>query len=329
MKKKASVILLIVAVLQLCVSITSFAHAFFFTTSSVGDPDRPAFGVNDDGSGTVSVSTEVELVAQSKDTSGSGAGTLDGPSATNRITLKLANDLILTGDLIITADCHINLNGFALNLNGHTVTVSHNYEGTFVIGGGTLRVKTREDAVYINTPNAVVKTEVAVYREGIEEPQELSDYVKILGADENWLAYNIFFDISQRLADPKDNSVRRLTYAEIKKHFEEDLDGDGQPDNVDFGNVHFLPEHAGVTGGEPLRCAYVYQDLDLPASYYGYGVEIEYWSDSGALSASGKVTTSQSAQTAVLTVTLRNGEGEIFASKAFTVLVIGAANGGA
>lgn len=327
MKKKASVILLIVAVLQLCVSITSFAHAFFFTTSTVGGPDRPAFRVSDDGSNTVVISTEAELVAQSRDTSGSGAGTLDNPSATNRITLKFANDLTLTRDLIVTADCHINLNGFSLNFNGHTLTVSHNYVGTFVIGSGVLLAKTQEDIIYINTPNAVVKTDVTVYRDGAV--QQLSDYIKILGTDENWLAYSIFFDIAQRLADPKDNSVRQMTYAEIKRHFEDDTDGDSRPDNTNFENIHFLPEHASITGGEPLRCAYIYQDLDLPERYYGYAAEIEYNSSSSALSASGKVTTSQSVQMSVLTVTLKNQEGETFASKAFTLLIIDPTDGDA
>lgn len=332
MKKKAilSIIVLIVAVLQLFLSITSFVNAFFLTTASVDiEKGESGFQTDDDptdptGDGIIEINTASGLVKQSADTSGPAAGKISGVTETNRKTLRLTGDITLTQDILVTADCHIDLNGKTINLNGHTLTVSHNYAGTFVISNGTIAVQT-DGKFYIFTPTATVQLDrlIVMEKEGeeyIEVP--ISGHIAAIGAsvqvdgaetdlsglmtgfDKNWLAYNIFYGIAQGLSDMTANE-QRMGFAELKAHFDADMDG--QPDNTDFSGVHFFSVRKKALDIQPDngRWAYVYEDIDLPSNYYGYDAVISY-SSSGEniLLPSGKI---KGAGAVTLTVTLELG----------------------
>lgn len=109
------------------------------------------------------VSTETQLK-----TAGTAAFWNDAApqsAAGDRKILRLAKDITLHGhkdgatgtktedcDLLITADCNLDLNGKTLNLNGHTLTIRHDYHGTFSIYNGTVTNGTLK----IETPNAAV-----------------------------------------------------------------------------------------------------------------------------------------------------------------------------
>ena len=61
-----------------------------------------------------------------------------------RRILRFSADVTLVSDLTITADCHIDLNGKTLYLNGHDLAISHTYAGSFVLSGGTIRTPLRQ-----------------------------------------------------------------------------------------------------------------------------------------------------------------------------------------
>ena len=64
-------------------------------------------------------------------------------SSSDRKTLRLTADVTLESDVFITADCHIDLNGKSLLLNGNTLTVTHSYHGSNVIFGGSVYPNSR------------------------------------------------------------------------------------------------------------------------------------------------------------------------------------------
>lgn len=78
----------------------------------------------------------------------------------DRKILTLTQDITLSLDITINRDVNINLNGYMLDLNGHTLTFSHNYYGAFCIysgGSGKITDGTTLGLLAINTPNADVE----------------------------------------------------------------------------------------------------------------------------------------------------------------------------
>lgn len=55
-----------------------------------------------------------------------------------RKSIVFGADIKLTSDLTVTADCHFDLNGRTLDLNGHNLIVSHTFAGDLLFTNGTL-----------------------------------------------------------------------------------------------------------------------------------------------------------------------------------------------
>ncbi|HPG91834.1 MAG TPA: hypothetical protein PK675_00310 [Clostridia bacterium] len=332
--KKTVIIILIIAIVEFCVCLTTLVNAFFVDESEIAAENRPTMTVTDDGTNTVNISTEINLIEQSKDTSFSNTDLISTESAeavtnTNRKTLCLTNDITLTKDLVITADCHINLNGYTLYLSGHTLTVTHSYAGTFVIDNGFVYADTQADKIYIDTVNAVVITDVTVLMNGIT--QTTSDFVEVVSFDEKWLAYNIFYAVAQVLTDEKTVENDRMTYAEVYEYFTVDSNNDGNADNTDFSGMNFLPKHETCsfhgTAVAPYYCAYIFNDIDLFHSFYGYSVNIGYLSDNETvLSSTGIVEPQAGVTNVTFTVTLTDEDDTVFAEKSFNVHIVNPAD---
>lgn len=108
-------------------------YAYFSHTSESGNQHISA-EITDGG--RVNVSSFEQLFSYSK------AEAYNDPDKTSavgkRMTLTLQNDITLLSDLIVTADCHIDLNAKKLYLAGHSLTISHSYAGSFVISNGAI-----------------------------------------------------------------------------------------------------------------------------------------------------------------------------------------------
>ncbi|MDD3947193.1 MAG: hypothetical protein PHI19_05070 [Clostridia bacterium] len=68
-----------------------------------------------------------------------------------RETLLLTADISLSYDLVIHRDCNLDLGGFTLYLNGHTLAFQHRYHGALSLSNGVLDGGT----VYLDVPNAL------------------------------------------------------------------------------------------------------------------------------------------------------------------------------
>ncbi len=57
--------------------------------------------------------------------------------ASGRKIISLTNDIVLTTDMLVTADCALNLGSYNIDLNGHNITFRNGYSGVFEIIGDT------------------------------------------------------------------------------------------------------------------------------------------------------------------------------------------------
>lgn len=73
--------------------------------------------------------------------------------AGKRKSLVMGADITLTSDLTITADCHFDLGGYTLNLNGYNLIFSHTFAGDLLFTNGIL-INTSEGNLIYDTPYA-------------------------------------------------------------------------------------------------------------------------------------------------------------------------------
>lgn len=124
----------LVAVIAMLAS-TATCFAFFSADSGVRNVAvSEATGAKD--STVVSfVGSEFELRAAAVDSAFNSPKRFS--NAAGRKIITLVNDIDLTTNLMVTADCAINLGGYNINLNGHEVIFRNGYSGVFeIIGEG-------------------------------------------------------------------------------------------------------------------------------------------------------------------------------------------------
>lgn len=102
-------------------------------------------------------------------------------NTSNRIVIRLQEDITLNYDLVINRDVNIDLNGHTLDFNGHSLTVRHAYYGQFALysSSGTGRLENsdvqRPSALRIQTPFAdIFVDEIAAEGEGTVELSDVS-----------------------------------------------------------------------------------------------------------------------------------------------------------
>ena len=179
--KTHKIIVSIALTLVLCTGAALLAQALF--QAFTGDVDGTVT-VTPPAAGNaiyVSVATEAELIAATKDATYNANNPYS--QATTRKIVQLTEDITLNSDLLITLDCHIDLGTHTLDTNGYTVTVFHTYTGAFVIANGKLiSSKTVTDdqggvtpvngSLVINTPNAAVLVDTSVTTTNMNAVQE-------------------------------------------------------------------------------------------------------------------------------------------------------------
>ena len=156
MKKKKVILSLIIAFVLLFSGIT--AYAYFSTVKPFSH--NVSYTVPDN---YIQINTlddfyrEIDLYKDNQSTDFNSSSEV----STKRKTLILNSDLELTADAIITSDCHINLNGHTINLNGKRFNIKNTFDGTIAIFNTAAQKAVITDSVgtnqvVIDTPNACV-----------------------------------------------------------------------------------------------------------------------------------------------------------------------------
>lgn len=219
-----------------------------------------------------------------------------------RRILRFSADVTLVSDLTITADCHIDLNGKTLYLNGHDLAISHTYAGSFVLSGGTIRVDaaseneetaSKEGKVYFDMPYAVPSSDTAVFTKSDGTVLSSSDYAIDVSKNERVIAYHALKAAALKTANYADVIPSAVRYSELLSQ-----------SGTEFSDSLFLSEKICAAGGdEAERCAFVFGDLDLPLHVGAYGdVSIEYAFENSLIDEYGKVTFSSAVADETLTI---------------------------
>lgn len=307
-------IAVIVAVVMLVACGAVSAYAFF--TSDLFKQLTGQIG----GGGNVTT-VEVGSYAEFyKYACGSNVGGLfnDGSQTTDitkRIVFKLVNDITIEDNLVVTANCHIDLNGKTLYLNGNYLALSHAYYGSTVVKNGRIvldkEVEVAEGVtptaklgkLYFVTPNSTASVENVNFALRDNTAQTAADSVVDLGSNQAVLAYNALRVVTDKLANSVDGLVNTPDFAEL-----------ATKTDVDFAADALLYAKGCYANGDVAinhACVFAFADLDLPTHILAYqGYTVEYSSDNvAALTDFGKITPSVGGiVTANLTVKVKHNE---------------------
>lgn len=169
----------------------------------------------------------------------------------NRKTLILNNDIILTNNTTILSDCHINMNGKSIDLNGFSLTFKFNYYGMFLVyGNGSIIDSQNINEIYIDCPNACVI---------------FDDNISFNNVDIT--AKNVSDDLICKAA-------MKLALSNIINHGVNDFYSTITNDIIQSKDLCTF-EHEGIYD----YCAYTYTDFDLITNYFTYkDLKIDYTS---------------------------------------------------
>ncbi len=197
-----------------------------------------------------------------------GEANLSSGIATKKFTMQLSKDIQLHDDLIITSDCHIDLNNFKLDLNGHSLQVKNQFYGTVNIYNGSIIDNTSTFNIIVDTPHAYVYF-----------PEDITPNVVNISTD-------AFLD-----------SVFKYIYFYMHNYQLYNVEDLLNMQTLDT-NRHCTLQH---TGDNP--CIYTYTDLELITNFKSYDdLKITYQSkDESILTNSGKIVSNGNV---VLTVNL-------------------------
>ena len=297
LNKKLLCVIAAATAFALLTTLGVFAY-FKIVKSQNGD-----IGVSAEDSSVIEISSFSDLFAYSVNPTYNDSGAVSGADA--RHTLVLTDDITLTTNVFIGTDCHIDLSGHTLNLNGYTLTVTHAYHGTTVLSGGDIAPYNEDGTVagkiIFDTPYSVV-TETEITYKGADGNTLSAPYSMNVWADpdegaDKYAAYNALYTIASALLTPYDQRPARLTYDEVSAL-----------DALDLSALMMNRKDCTEADGDEEYCTFTERDLDLPINYLSTSVSISYSSDSTHLTSLGNVTLPSVMETANLTVTVVSGE---------------------
>ena len=304
MKKKK--ILVLLGVICLFISFGIITYAYFIKKIEGG---THGISSSPDDSQVVNVANFNELTQavrlyDSNDSEYNSSS--DVSDSTRRKTIKFVDNIKLKSDLLIDADCHINLNEFTLDLNGHDITFRYRFDGLYFIYGGTIDDSTILDEEGNLIENAVPGTII------IDCPKQNLEF------DNSIIKENTNIQVVYATDEQIAISAMNMVLSNIQ-----DI---GINDFYNIKDTIDSVSHYGCdfTHNDGTMCIYTITDLDLINNYFNYEeLSITYSSSNKqVLSDSGNVTVATSTQTSDLTITVSyNGCEPV--SKVVSVHVLG------
>lgn len=281
MRKKILIIILVVTLLTSGI----FASAYFYNKLNGASHSITS---NLDNSSIIEIDSFDEFLKEAYQyTSNSDEynSEIKYSDTSSRKTLKLTTNIVLKNDVLINRDCHINLNGKTIDLNGFDLNVKNQYAGTFGLYNGTIidssTFSEGEDVVYgkviIDCPNAAYEFNDLIYDENIVDIVEVSEQEVCLAAFEFMYA--------------------NITNTGINNFY------DSKYTESTLKSCELCEQENSV------YCVYTYTDLDLIFNYFSYDITIDYSSvDETILTSKGRVIVADETQTTILTVNITFGE---------------------
>ena len=279
-KKKIFIAGIIVSIFLFC---SIFAYAYF-TNVIDGNTHNVSASLND--STIVEVDTFEKFVDATRlyDTSKDDEFNSNNSTSNSskRKTIRLLVDIRMTSDVLVTADCHIDLNGNTLYLSGYDLTFKHQFDGVFAVYNGKIDDDLTDDKgrIIVDCPNACI------------------DF------DDKTLVTNANIDIIKAAPTYVINSAMNLVYSNIQTGGINDFYTTIET-LEDFG-LDICKENTSFTHDKGTYCIYTFDDLDLIYSYFGYkGLEVTYESSNkDVLTNGGRILSTEVTTTVELTITI-------------------------
>lgn len=275
MKKKLIILISFISILILT---AGGVFAYFMATSS--NNEKLSVNINKDT--VTAVSTYGELYAAVKDSTYNND---ESVSATSRKIVRFSNDITLDNSLLVTADVLLDLHGYTLNLNDHTLKFKHGYYGALLIEGPTetesyIRLgENNEGRIEIDTINAsYVFNNVTFqsYNSTTSEYEDLTNhtsYVDVVNMDEKYTYYSALYLVANAIDSDIANKLEYETFATVSA-------SDYEIDATKF----ILEKNVCTNNSNNVdTCSYVYKDLDLPFNYLSSDISISYSSSNTAI----------------------------------------------
>lgn len=232
-------------------------------------------------------------------------------STAKRKTIKLLNNITLTAEALVTADCHIDLNTHSIDLNGYDFKFKHMFDGLFTVYGGSI-IDSSTDTITENGEGEDITIPANYGRIIIDCPNACVDFNKttIVGT----AGIEVLNASTEMIA----NSAMKLVYSNLISGVNNFYTTSDEFDVVDSTDLCTF-DHSDSSG---VNCCYTYDDLDFVYRYYTYaGIEISYESsDENIVDRFGNVNSSASATIDLTVIVSYNGE-EIM-EKVITVHVL-------
>lgn len=212
----------------------------------------------------------------------------DISESTRRKTIKFVDNIRLKSDLLIDADCNLDLNNYLLDLGGFDIVFRYRFDGLYFIYGGTIDDTSILDEEGNSIPNATPGSII------IDCPKQNVNF------DESIINENTNIKITYATDEQIAISAMNMILSNIQ-----DI---GINDFYNIKNTVDSATHQGCnfTHDNGTMCVYTYTDLDLINNYFNYeGLEITYSSSNKeVLSDKGNVYIPSSNQTSDLTITV-------------------------
>ena len=270
------------------------------------------FGTESDDT-VVEISSFYELYSFSKAENYNTSSSVSELS--DRKTIVFTQDITLLSNVFLTADCHIDLNGNALYLNGKTLTFTHGYSGSTVVSGGNVypyseaykdnagnQIPEILGKIVFDLPNSKVVLDSLKFYDNQGAEISYGESVNVLwqtegdAGDEKYAIYNALYTIADSLVDEYDTRPERLTYDEVQSL-----------ENLSMSSVLYTKKNCGIKNSNEL-CVFACRDIDLPKKYFGLDTEIEYFTDSDVLSPNGDVNATEGITDVTLEITVTIGQ---------------------
>lgn len=342
-KKTKLLIALIISTLAICIATPTLAY---FTADRNASSDGAIVGKDVTGIKNVNISDFDELIAYASGTeaisSVVGGKTVNATKGndndasevnalTERLYLTFTGDIEVTSDLCIYTDCHLDLNGYTLYLNGYEIAFKHTYRGGIVISDGTVvtdNVLTEEETeakngrIVFETPFAFPALDNVTFKSRAGE-EIVGGYV-IVDGDTKSIGYSVISLVAESIINYADCVPKKLSYGALNALTVTTNESGAYV----FGTELFLNKKSLChTSGLTESCAYVFDDLILPNHYLSYdGVTVEYISSAPeVISERGNVVLPTESADVDLTVNVIK-DGTIVATTTFKLHVINPGN---
>lgn len=224
--------------------------------------------------------------------------------SSKRKTIQLADNIKLYNNVLVTADYHINLNGYTIDLNGYNLVFKSQFEGTFTVYSNPLTA-TDDKGTIISTGAIVDSSEgTKTTVDGVEtivKGKIIVDTPNACVTFDKTIVSDTAIVVENASAEQVINSAMKLVYSNIQNvnvnDFYTTID-----EVEELGTSHcFIESHTNSS------CVYTHSDLDLIYNYFAYkGLTIDYESATpNVLTHDGKIVGNIDATTTVpLTISI-------------------------